>query len=800
MSTGSGNFHIKALWFKGRKEKGQKIMDLKSQKIKRMESCRDYIEQVLENAGDNKDEEWWEDQEAWEELEKLACNDQDYATTSKALKIEGRETLVIGVYKKDKKALLDQMARLACAMAEDSDTEGIHLIFFVRAMRDRIRLEKYYLQTAREQIRTGARKNGKKKNLPLHATYVLDTEYKKQDVGIKGLKRYEMIRTPSVSGRINIESAEREQGDGGENLHGMVFTADLIQLVEIYSIIGDQLFEENVRFGIHDMLGVDQAICRTLENEPEHFWYKNNGITILSRKPDLNQRRTEVLILDELDQEKKPSFSVINGAQTITAAARYFFDREFQIEESKDPSKKAELEKKLKHSRTAQVLVRVICIPKEEKVPSGNMAKEISVALNQQKPIKIEDIAFTTEFVEKMADYLEEKRDKGYFCLTRRGEEGPKSHQMELIAFARARKACAGDPGEARSKSANELLKFQINETGSNAFAQKDIFADEWIEAEKEQEDQVFRRFYGAVWFADQLAKRYDKIKRQVKKQFKKEEADVLTALGNGKWYFTAALIQLLNGFSRSQDNKGRSVPDYSAFCCSLEEVEGQLFQGIQYFSRIIVLYGSIHKKEYGEIDSNMFKKSDCYKGLMQELEKVCTEQKKQMTENKEEQTPGEQTLVRLLQEFSGLFFNSCPQSTIKAETKPAVKTALPDGPVPEYCVVLGGNQIPAKSIADEMRKTAEYILTQYPKVWDKLGEDESKWITRDKDVARQREGHFRSLSGEIQAGEFTCWIGTHSNTPLKLRQIEDLCRLAEVHKDEIFWYVESGRDPLFRW
>lgn len=115
-------------------------------------------------------------------------------------------------------------------------------------------------------------------------------------------------------------------------------------------------------------------------------------------------------------------------------------------------------------------------------------------------------------------------------------------------------------------------------------------------------------------------------------------------------------------------------------------------------------------------------------------------------------------------------------------------------------CVVLGGNQIPIKSAAEAMRKTAEYILTQYPKVWDKLGESESKWITRDENVSRQRKGHFRSLSGEIQAGEFTCWIGTHSSTPLKLQQIEKLCRLAEVHKDEIFWYVESSRAPLFRW
>lgn len=45
-------------------------------------------------------------------------------------------------------------------------------------------------------------------------------------------------------------------------------------------------------------------------------------------------------------------------------------------------------------------------------------------------------------------------------------------------------------------------------------------------------------------------------------------------------------------------------------------------------------LYVSLHREEYGEADSNLFKKSDCYRGLMRELEQVAGENEREPQED----------------------------------------------------------------------------------------------------------------------------------------------------------------------
>ena len=96
-------------------------------------------------------------------------------------------------------------------------------------------------------------------------------------------------------------------------------------------------------------------------------------------------------------------------------------------------------------------------------------ANDISVALNRQKPIRIEDIAFTSPAVHKLSEYLRSR--EGLPRLVRRGEETGGGKELTLIEFVRARMACAGFPGAARSKSANELLRFKPGEDNQYTFS-----------------------------------------------------------------------------------------------------------------------------------------------------------------------------------------------------------------------------------------------------------------------------------------------------------------------------------------
>ena len=678
------------------------MAQLKSQKTKRIYLFKEQIYKVLENRGDYADEAWWEDEETQEELNKLASAEEDYVSNSECLKIESREKLIFAVYKNNREALFNQIIEQICSMASNLGIDGIHLIFFVQGMRDRIQLEKSYSAKFKDQIRSEIRKATGKNNLVLQDTYVLIREYAEREIRITDVKRFEVLQMPPMSTEINRESAGKSTRNNAEreSLYGRVFNADLIQLVEIYDIIGDQLFRNNVRLGISEMMGVDRAICETLEKEPEHFWYKNNGITILIQSSEINPTTFETFLLGRIIPEKQPTFSVINGAQTITASARYFFEMEFKLKDSVDISVKERLKKKLEDSKKAQVLVRVIHIPEFDKFTSRNMATEISVALNRQKPVKMEDIAFTTPFVEKLVVYLERgmREGKADFWLVRRGDRSFKDKQMELISFVRARKASMGEPGEARSQDANTLLKVQVDHEGNYFFQQKDIFVEEWMEANENQEEEVFKRFYGAVWFADRLAQRYE----QLKKQFKEENFDILTVIRNGKWYFTATLVQLLNDFSSCKNGDGSIIPDFSKFHGALEDIEENLSKGILCFAKILVHIAL--KRSYGKLDSNFFKKSECYHDLIQNLQQVWELDKSAQIENFEGKDMEEVRLTELFREFISLF----------NKNELDRKGLLESGIKGDY-IKLGIDQITIDSIADAMEKTVGYILKQYP-------------------------------------------------------------------------------------
>ena len=104
-----------------------------------------------------------------------------------------------------------------------------------------------------------------------------------------------------------------------------------------------------------------------------------------------------------------------------------------------------------------------------------------------------------------------------------------------MIEFVRARIACAGSPGPARNKGGDDLLKTRLDE-GRYCFVRDDIFADDWLGAEGDEETAVFGRDYGAVFFAHQAAQEYEKCARTIRIG----EADYLGVVRNGKWYFTA--------------------------------------------------------------------------------------------------------------------------------------------------------------------------------------------------------------------------------------------------------------------
>ena len=90
---------------------------------------------------------------------------------------------------------------------------------------------------------------------------------------------------------------------------------DLIALHEKYE---DALFAENIRNPLGSKTDVNDAIRTTLADDPEHFFYMNNGVTILAA--NIAPKKAANDGEQTLDLR---GLSVINGAQTIATAAAF---------------------------------------------------------------------------------------------------------------------------------------------------------------------------------------------------------------------------------------------------------------------------------------------------------------------------------------------------------------------------------------------------------------------------------------------------------------------------------------------
>ncbi|WP_308538907.1 AIPR family protein [uncultured Pantoea sp.] len=82
---------------------------------------------------------------------------------------------------------------------------------------------------------------------------------------------------------------------------------------------GKRLFAKNIR----QMLGateVNDEVKRTIEEQPENFWYYNNGVTIVAEsiKKSMVGGNSR-----EIGSFKANNISIVNGAQTVSVIGRY---------------------------------------------------------------------------------------------------------------------------------------------------------------------------------------------------------------------------------------------------------------------------------------------------------------------------------------------------------------------------------------------------------------------------------------------------------------------------------------------
>ena len=309
------------------------------------------------------------------------------------------------------------------------------------------------------------------------------------------------------------------------------------------------------------MNDVSLEIRKTLSEEPELFWLYNNGITILV---------DEVMLLTNKKNRIKfgGTVSVVNGAQTISSAARYFFD-----------GKENEID--IKKAKVAKVLLRIIRTNEgredaedqsENDSKSKNklieMRRNITVNLNRQKPINIDDIAYVTENVRAINDIYEEFKDSYenvVFRIVKKGEERAKGNMAySLIDVARLIIAVNGYPGNARSAATKTIIK--ISEQKINSYKNQSIkffneLIDQELSIEQDERFKLFKNNYGYVNLGIRLLELFENLRGENKKtdQYK-------NIYSYGKYHIVGYLIKYLREeyFNRGEGYDYKKCEDLS--------------------------------------------------------------------------------------------------------------------------------------------------------------------------------------------------------------------------------------------
>ena len=203
----------------------------------------------------------------------------------------------------------------------------------------------------------------------------------------------------------------------------VIVNASALSIKTLYAMHGTNLLARNLRYHIKSGREIDKAIENTINSDPNSFWLRNNGITIICDSFSVDGKEV-----------KLRNFSVINVGQTV-----YILHKSKNLDENSDfflPCK--------------------IILVQGNTIDEKNLyILEIAKAVNSQKPIR--DIDLKANAPEQVR-FVQTMRAEGIFYQTKRGEIVPREYKTKYLNtnLAEVGKLCLCAifqiPGVSRSK------------------------------------------------------------------------------------------------------------------------------------------------------------------------------------------------------------------------------------------------------------------------------------------------------------------------------------------------------------
>ncbi|WP_432831171.1 AIPR family protein [Dactylosporangium sp. CA-092794] len=190
--------------------------------------------------------------------------------------------------------------------------------------------------------------------------------------------------------------------------------ANAVLVADWFSKHGVSLFAENIRV-VLPRSEINEGILRTVTEEPEKFWYYNNGITILASKIE---RSLAGSTNRDAGYFKLKDASVINGAQTVSTLGR--------------------AAKEGLYDSLGRAYVAVRCI--EVASDDADLSRRITRFANTQNVVSSQDFAFLDDEQHRLAKEL---RVLGFDYILRAGEVSVQKDPEKAIDVRQAAVALA---------------------------------------------------------------------------------------------------------------------------------------------------------------------------------------------------------------------------------------------------------------------------------------------------------------------------------------------------------------------
>ncbi len=210
---------------------------------------------------------------------------------------------------------------------------------------------------------------------------------------VEAIKESESRRPTVESGKIHIDDKDNCLFYGDE---AIVVNVSAFSIKKLYAEHNINLLARNLRYHVPGR-DIDKAIRETINNDPNSFWLKNNGITIVCT--DFKVDGKEVKLKD---------FSIVNGGQTTFMLSRS------AIDETND----------------FYLLCKIIKVTGNTEDERNSFILSIAKATNSQKPIKLVDLKANAP---EQIRFARAMREVGIFYQTKRGENVPSQYKARHL-------------------------------------------------------------------------------------------------------------------------------------------------------------------------------------------------------------------------------------------------------------------------------------------------------------------------------------------------------------------------------